>query len=791
MAKKGLASALSQAVSTGKQTLDEGQKAGLSGDLLRNAVRQAASQQMLAPTQNISDYIANLVASQQAAQQQQQASQPAQTVAPGAAPESNNGFAVNEDEESFTSKDDEKKEKKRSPWHERMDEMLGTNGLGSNLMGLAGSLNPVSFDGEQALGYLGNMADVPSLVKGTANEALSAGLAPLDILVPEWSFNPASKEEIAEGYAQGPAEFNGDFSMPSGETVANMTPEQREELAGLMGEGLGLSAASAMQFLPIGGLVPKAKPEQVLRSGGMPVDPKNLLQSTKSQVRQAGKTKGYLDRMNQYKEPAGPSEEIYREALERQGRVRDLLSGESAPAIEEAAANEAIQRAEDAASNRFTQSVMDRALGKIEKNTGKNKGEPLTETFKSQKPNERFQKLPEEAKSQIEKALVNAERKNGSNQTMNDVARAVNYANFAARHPMLLSSRGPVAVGGSLAGIGTLGGILGAETMGAFDGSGVPANMINNPEVASDISGSTNAIGTTAPSDKTDSDKGEGLAGLIGSATPSTHPQTQYSELLDWALNTDEGQAFMAAYPQYFDADLGYATVDDYLNGSGVGYGRLFSTPDEAAFSWLLGSDGSHAGIDSWRRRYAAQGLDTNDIDAVMDYIYGDNSVSLTDLNDPRMMYGNLGDDALANAAILRYLYQNNQFGLNQQWADSYLQSNGYAPGAFDANDFAWYMTLANMAQNNGAGYSANDIETLARLAGEGYQFGLVDDTNGFRDESETRRNARKYSLADLMSPNGNLNPYQDILYDSDMLDTALYFYNQSHPGQKLGIKER
>ncbi|MBQ8101559.1 MAG: hypothetical protein IJ127_01395, partial [Afipia sp.] len=65
-------------------------------------------------------------------------------------------------------------------------------------------------------------------------------------------------------------------------------------------------------------------------------------------------------------------------------------------------------------------------------------------------------------------------------------------------------------------------------------------------------------------------------------------PASQMAEFYNWSLGTEEGNAFMAAHPEFYDTDLGYATVEDYVNGTGSGYGRLLGTNDRDIWSALL-----------------------------------------------------------------------------------------------------------------------------------------------------------------------------------------------------------
>lgn len=91
-------------------------------------------------------------------------------------------------------KEDLYKGRNKSWAHERLDEALGTEGVG-----------------------------------GLANDLLffsPAGVA-ADTFFPEWAFNPLSQEEAAKESAN-PLEFTGEYSMPSAEHMQSMSPEELE-----------------------------------------------------------------------------------------------------------------------------------------------------------------------------------------------------------------------------------------------------------------------------------------------------------------------------------------------------------------------------------------------------------------------------------------------------------------------------------------------------------------------------------------------------------------------------------
>jgi len=112
-----------------------------------------------------------------------------------------------------------KENRERAPWHKALDEALGTKGVG---------------------GFFNDMFSYSPLVS-TA-----------DIFAPEWAWN-GSKEQGTKAALEYNGKENENSSMPSGERMSRLSPEELQEWSDLTGQGLLQSASAGSMFLPTAG----------------------------------------------------------------------------------------------------------------------------------------------------------------------------------------------------------------------------------------------------------------------------------------------------------------------------------------------------------------------------------------------------------------------------------------------------------------------------------------------------------------------------------------------------------
>lgn len=131
----------------------------------------------------------------------------------------------------FASKDEDDKKKKRSPWHQAIDEAVPPDNILSDLINTALSYSgPVSF---------------------------------IDTFSPEWAWRGSQKEDVPSALAMGsPKEAvdNGtqvtdpwSMSMPSGGQISQLSEKQREQWQEDALDGLIKAYSAAAMFLPSGG----------------------------------------------------------------------------------------------------------------------------------------------------------------------------------------------------------------------------------------------------------------------------------------------------------------------------------------------------------------------------------------------------------------------------------------------------------------------------------------------------------------------------------------------------------
>lgn len=686
---------LSGKIGAGVEAGKKGVAQGLGADEIKQSVRDAVQQSMYAPVQNLGGMIQQ--AQQYAQQQQQPQYQMAQTVSPAGSVSGSFGEGEEKSSAFKSSEGGKAKEHKRSPWHQALDDYFGKEGLG-----------------------------------GIANDLLSYSTPVLiaDTFAPEWAFNPASKEEIAESYANGPLEFNGDYSMPSGEALESLSPEQRQEWQNETTQGLLNSAALGLSFLPIGESI-AASP--IVRELG--VSPKNMART--KQVKANAVKKGTMPNL----EPAGAqggrsianelaaaveeaapkiaSDETkkrgfrgFLDSLKQSRKAAPETGVNPAPVVEaeaeaaKAAAKPAAAIAEDEAK---TAGTLREALEKQGIKLPGSSGKPAYEGPLYTKPNPNLQGFPAsvaDLPGPLSKKISDAEE-----AFLTDFLPKIGEENLKKASPGPLK-QGAKTVGSFLV-PGFLGGSLGQVVTGLAlndkekrDSAGVENTLKSLEEIISH--------GRTNTADAAD--------------TTSVDPmldETGYSanQLIDlyynWIAYEAAGQEFARRFGQY-------ANPEDY------GYTRLRASYDRDAFEYLLNN------FPEFYNRYLAAGYDISDPETMLENFlaryYGDDAVDPVEWQLNQV--GNLGYGHSLNEASD---YLNNFY----DWAN-------FSQYGLDWRD-ARILSLINNTYANGIdpGMTLDYLDSLWADSGDHGHWAFVDeDSDEYKNRG--RRDIRAYNPQDM-----------------------------------------
>jgi len=718
MATNGLGN-ISNIIGQASQATKEGVAAGLSNDEIRQSISDIVQRALYGPFQGMF---------QQAQQTFQQAQQPqyqmAQTIAPSSFTSQNE-----QEEEKSAFETNEDKERKRSPWHERMDESLGTEGVG---------------------GFINDMLSASPLV------------AAADTIAPEWAFNPASKKEIAEGYAQDPIDFSGDYSMPSGDVIANMTPEQRQEWQDLTTEGLITSGEAALGTLPIGNLM---APVTEKLGHVMPKAAKQTVSEAQKIAQDAAKSGNLKVQRLLEQNATNKAEREAAKRLEENAKHMEELRSQASKAAEAANNYKGFEGVTKAQGNQIEKAIMKKA--------GKGKDAPI---FRSTNPADfdtRYEKLGDEAKNLIRDTLNKAAQKNGKLTSLGDEARAIRDA-----ERIMNSKTGNRAIiPAMLAGAGALG-LATLDESNLGDNLPLPLGLLSGP------SGQINSNMVKGESGaQAGSGEQTGLSAVSSAAgSASGKDETKYAptrlsqadEYNNWIFSDDPAAiAFREAY-------------GDLADNTGIGYMNLLASNNRDAWEAAMN------GIPGWWARYGRSGVEQGNMDALMDYLYGDNALYIDDLfmdqDTLRNIVGGYSDlDALG-----QYLWNNYRIPQGNPNMDNW-----------DYDDFRQFLLMNYLSNEADAWnkFSDRDVNAIFKAAGEGYDIGLFDpdDPNAlyYAKDEDANLNPRTYRWRDIAAPNTglwNMNPYMvngnpSGIQDTNYLDTLLATYNRSHNGKRLGVK--
>ena len=670
------------------------------------------------------------------------------------APKSN---ASNEPDEKYYETGDG--ERKRAAWHQSLDEALGTEGVG---------------------GFVNDIISYSPVV------------AAADIMLPEWALNHKKVDGGTTASDAGPGQVVRDneqvadpwsMSMPSGEQLSQLSPEEREQWQELTTQGLGLSAAAALGALPGTGELIGAKPvTEKLASAANPVNYAELLDNAGNAVYQearkgsdaamnalrlmgenaskANAPKGLMTAKDAAK-AAGQEADVIKAAEAGMKPVKESVPGETtANWLKQALAYEAPKAAEEAAAetgSKISQKAMDRALKNIDKKIGKRPEIDYGRAY-DKAVAERFGKQPEDIQNTLSQAIEKAVEKNrgvGKTPIGEDYSVAMGLLDKAVRK----EARGParkLALG--TAGLATaLGGATAAE------------NPAFSKAVAS-LFGAASDQESGPKSDKT-------VQKHTVNQPKSLNQGDSYRE---WVANNP---AFIEAWGddlKSYEAFRELAEENPDLLRDVFGYGDYEAIPgwvDLYTRSGVTFSDDPEETINNLVKYFA------NNKANIYDYILGGNTNY--DLIGHGTDYGN----------AMRYFYD--KYGImptSDQYG--YMQRNA---GTFNADDMAYYGLLSKYSNSNPMTWDLNILNDVAHKAGEKNTFGLTDegylgllgdDGKFYFDQGRADRGiVRPYNLSDFYYDNLNgAMPYgydENALMDMYAIDTLLNLYNDNVNSKK------